>query len=145
MCSSVRVSSTSMFTTNTSMLLFWHLCEWWWKQLNYQSLFKAAPSQAYTSATFSLMDPSHCSAASQSPEGTLLLVMQSSQCAVFSKCFSGLTSSWCGHLSVSARWPLPGLLVSAWSWISNWCHAACWSCHWAIVCTSAHVKHSLTQ
>lgn len=53
---------------------------------------KAAASQALTFATLSLMDPSHCSAAPQSPEGTLLLVMQSSQYAVFSKCFSGLTS-----------------------------------------------------
>lgn len=50
----------------------------------------------------------HCSAASKSPERTLLLVMQSTQ-YVFTKCISGLTSSVCGHLSASARRPLWGL------------------------------------
>lgn len=108
---------------------------------------QSSSRQPLTSAALSLMNPSHCSAAFQSPEGTVLLAMQSSQYAVLSKCFSAPTFSGWGHLSASARCTLPGLIMLAWHWISNQCHATCWSNHWAMVCIGTlryigvHVEH----
>lgn len=134
----------------TLKLLFIPSCIWMKRSTqtpSYHSLLRAADSQPLTSAALSLMNPSHCSAAFQSPEGTVLLAMQSSQYAVLSKCFSALTFSGRGHLSASARCTLPGLIMLAWHWISNQCHATCWSNHWAMVCigtlryTGVHVEH----
>lgn len=88
-----------------------------------------------------LMDPSHCRVAFQTPEGTVLLVMQSSRYAVFRKRFSALTFGWCGHLSASAGCTLPGLIMLAWPWIANQCHATCWSNCWAVVCTGT-LRHT---
>lgn len=96
-----------------------------------------------------LMDPSHCCVAFQTPEGTVLPVMQSSRYAVFCKRFSALTFGWCGHLSASALAALSQvLLCRRGPEYQNQCHATCWSDCWAVVCTGTlrqagvHAEHA---